>query len=66
MDLDFDVILSEADNSDLVKIIEDRLPHAPQFKDLLESQLNNAKNMDPRRRRWDKQMISLCLHLWAR
>ena len=29
VDLSFNVILSESDNQDLVKIIEDRLPHAP-------------------------------------
>ena len=60
------ITLTEADEEDLIAIIEKILPEAPQFKTLLLNQLRNAKSMDPRRRRWSREMISLCLNLWAK
>ena len=58
--------LTDADHEDLVSIIEKVLPHAPQFKLLLEGQLRNSKAKDPRHRRWHPDMISLCTNLWAK
>ena len=58
--------LTEADHDDLSTIIHKVLPHAPHFKTLLESQLQNCKSKDARHRRWDVNMISLCLNLWAK
>ena len=58
--------LTEADHDDLSTIIQKVLPHAPHFKTLLESQLQNCKSKDARHRRWDVNMISLCLNLWAK
>ena len=58
--------LTEADHEDLSTVISKVLPHAPQFKTLLESQLKNCKSKDARHRRWDVNMISLCLNLWAK
>ena len=60
------ITLTEADQEDLIAIIEKILPEAPQFKTLLLNQLCNAKSMDPRRCRWSREMISLCLNLWAK
>ena len=58
--------MTEADHDDLSIVIEKVLPHAPHFKTLLESQLHNCKSKDARHRRWDVNMISLCLNLWAK
>ena len=60
------IMLTEADHDDFIKIIDQVLPHAPQFKTLLLSQIRNSKSKDPRHRRWDVNMISLCLNLWAK
>ena len=58
--------LTPADENDFIQIIEKVLPAAPKFKIILESQLRNAKQRDPRHRRWSAEMISLCLNLWAK
>ena len=60
------IVLSKNDHEDLITIIEKLLPDAPNFKDLLRSQLKNAVGKDPRARRWDTRIISLCLSLWAK
>ena len=60
------VILNEIDHQDFINIIEKLVPLAPDFAVLLESQLLNAKDMDSRGCRWNKKMITLCLHLWAK
>ena len=60
------ITLTDDDHDDLVKIVTQVLPHAPQFQNLLHSQLRNSKSKDPRHRRWDVNMISLCLNLWAK
>ena len=39
---------------------------APDFAVLLESQLLNATDKDSHGRRWNKKIITLALHLWAK
>ena len=39
---------------------------APGFAVLLESQLLNATDKDFHGHRWDKKIITLALHLWAK
>ena len=39
---------------------------APDFAVLLESKLLNATDKDSHGHRWDKKIITLCLHLWAK
>ena len=46
-------------------MIQQLLPDAPNFKVLLQSQLDNARGKDPRGCRWDKRIIILALNLWA-
>ena len=58
--------MTDADNEDLISMIEKLIPACPEFKVLLKSQLRNAKLKDPRHRRWDPDIISLCLNLWAK
>ena len=58
--------LGDVDHADLVRIIQQLLPQAPEFSMLLESQLQNANVKDPRGWKWDKRIITLCLHLWAK
>ena len=60
-----EVILSNNDNQDLISLVHQISAKAPQFQKLLHSQLVNAKHQDPRQRRWDKDIISLCLHSWT-
>ena len=60
------IYLTEADNEDMVSIIQKMVPSAPQFKLILESQMKNATAKDPRHRRWKPEIISLCLNLWAK
>lgn len=63
------VLLHEDDHDDMVKIIrklEEEIPN--NFATLVKSQVRNAtrSNKDPRHRRWDPAVISICLALWCR
>ena len=59
------VTLSSIDHEDLIRI-EKLVPMAPDFALLLESQLLNARDKDSCGHRWDKKIITLALHLWAK
>ena len=60
--------LSESDHQDFEAILERTIPNAPDgLKHLMQSQLKNyQKDKNPKARRWDPQMISICLSLWCR
>ena len=60
------IFLKQEYHEDLIKVIEMLTPNAPQFKHLFRAQLLNARNIDPRQRKWDPVLISIALNLWAR
>ena len=60
------VTVNDPDHQALINIIQKLVPLAPDFVVLLESQLLNAKDKDSRGCRWNKKMITFCLHLWAK
>ncbi|PIK42459.1 hypothetical protein BSL78_20688 [Apostichopus japonicus] len=67
LNLGKDVILDEDDDSDISKILESYFPNAsPEMKVLLKSQHGALKTKSPNGRKWDKEIISLCLSLWLR
>ena len=59
------VTLSSIDHQDLITI-QKLVPMAPDFAALLESQSLNATDKDSCGQRWDKKIITLALHLWAK
>ena len=59
------VLLTNNDNEDFARIVEQIKDKAPNFHLLLKAQLLNARHKDPRQRKWDPAIISFCLHSWA-
>lgn len=60
------VELSEDDNDDFNQILQDIIPHAnKELLDLITSQKENLER-NPKQRRWDKEVIRLCLSIWIR
>ena len=60
------IYLNKLDHDDLVNILKKLIKAAPKFSDLLRCQLKNATSADPRHQRWDENILSLCLNLWAK
>ena len=50
---------------DLLQMIQQMLPDAPNFCVLLQYQLDNARGRDQKGHRWDPCIISLALNLWT-
>lgn len=66
-ELDESIIVSEGVHGDLSTIFENVFPHAPEkMKLLLQSQAKALAAKTPTARRWNKEVISLCLSLWVR
>ena len=63
------ILLHQDDHADLVEMIKKLHGDIPSnFATLVQSQLKNAtcSDKDPRYRRWDPAVISVCLSLWCR
>ena len=58
--------ISSIDQNDLIAIIENLIPEAPQFGLFLVDQIHNGQGGDPHKRRWHKSVISMYLTLWAK
>lgn len=59
-----DIELKKSDE-DFKTILENILPTAnPKMKTLLKSQYDALQVKDSRQRRWDKDIIKVCLNLW--
>ena len=63
------VDLTEQDHNDMQQILDSILSKGntpPDFRVLLESQLANSKESNPKQRRWDPKIISICLSIYCR
>ena len=61
------MLVSESDHEDLSEILEKVIPNAPEKMELfLMSQHEALSAKSPQARRWNKDVISLCLSLWIR
>lgn len=62
-----EIFVSESDHADLSNILESVFPNASdKMKMFLKSQHDILCSKSPQARRWNKDVISLCLSLWIR
>lgn len=62
-----DIFVSESDHADLSNILESIFPNASdKMKLFLKSQHEILCSKSPQARRWNKDVVSLCLSLWIR
>ena len=62
-----EINLNETDERDLDKILDTLFPQAsPEMKSFLQTQYEVLKEKSVKRRRWNKNIIQVCLSLWSR
>lgn len=62
-----EIFVSESDNADVSNILESVFPNASdKMKMFLKSQHDILCSKSPQARRWNKDVVSLCLSLWIR